>query len=40
MVIAVGDRFETMSTVLAASYMNITLAHTMGGKLLAQLTRA
>ena len=31
-VITVGDRFETMSTVLAASYMNITLAHTMGGE--------
>lgn len=31
-VIAVGDRFETMATALAATYMNITLAHTMGGE--------
>ena len=31
-VLTVGDRYETMSTTLAASYMNITLAHTMGGE--------
>jgi UDP-hydrolysing UDP-N-acetyl-D-glucosamine 2-epimerase len=31
-VITVGDRFETMATALAASYMNIPLAHTMGGE--------
>jgi len=31
-VITVGDRFETMATALAATYMNITLAHTMGGE--------
>tara|TARA_A100001035_G_scaffold276435_1_gene271388 strand:- start:149 stop:1303 length:1155 start_codon:yes stop_codon:yes gene_type:complete len=31
-VITVGDRFETMSTVIAASYMNIIVAHTMGGE--------
>jgi UDP-hydrolysing UDP-N-acetyl-D-glucosamine 2-epimerase len=31
-VIAVGDRFETMATALAATYMNIALAHTMGGE--------
>jgi UDP-hydrolysing UDP-N-acetyl-D-glucosamine 2-epimerase len=31
-VLTVGDRFETMSTTLAASYMNIPLAHTMGGE--------
>ncbi len=31
-VLTVGDRFETMSTVLAAAYMNIPLAHTMGGE--------
>src|SRR4029078_3223656 len=31
-VIRVGDRFETMSTALAATYMNIPLAHTMGGE--------
>ena len=32
LVFSVGDRFETMATVLAASYMNIPLAHTMGGE--------
>lgn len=31
-VFTVGDRYETMATVLAASYMNIPLAHTMGGE--------
>ena len=31
-VITVGDRFETMATALAATYMNIPLAHTMGGE--------
>jgi UDP-hydrolysing UDP-N-acetyl-D-glucosamine 2-epimerase len=31
-VITVGDRFETMATTLAAAYMNISLAHTMGGE--------
>lgn len=31
-VVTVGDRFETMATALAASYMNIVLAHTMGGE--------
>src|SRR5437870_7726158 len=31
-VITVGDRFETMATTLAAAYMNIPLAHTMGGE--------
>lgn len=31
-VITVGDRFETMATTLAAAYMNITVAHTMGGE--------
>lgn len=31
-VITVGDRFETMATTLAAAYMNIALAHTMGGE--------
>lgn len=31
-VVTVGDRFETMSTTLAAAYMNIPLAHTMGGE--------
>ena len=31
-VITVGDRFETIATALAASYMNIPLAHTMGGE--------
>lgn len=31
-VLTVGDRFETMATTLAASYMNIAVAHTMGGE--------
>jgi UDP-hydrolysing UDP-N-acetyl-D-glucosamine 2-epimerase len=31
-VLTVGDRFETMATALAATYMNIPLAHTMGGE--------
>jgi UDP-hydrolysing UDP-N-acetyl-D-glucosamine 2-epimerase len=31
-VLAVGDRFETMATAIAAAYMNICLAHTMGGE--------
>jgi len=31
-VLTVGDRFETMATTLAAAYMNLTLAHTMGGE--------
>ena len=31
-VITVGDRFETMSTTIAAAYMNILVAHTMGGE--------
>lgn len=32
MVLTVGDRFETMATTLAGAYMNIPLAHTMGGE--------
>lgn len=31
-VLTVGDRFETMATTLAAAYMNLPLAHTMGGE--------
>ena len=31
-VVTVGDRYETMASALAASYMNIILAHTMGGE--------
>lgn len=31
-VLTVGDRFETMATTLAAAYMNVPLAHTMGGE--------
>jgi len=31
-VIVVGDRFEMMSVTLAAAYMNIRIAHTMGGE--------
>ena len=31
-VLTVADRFETMSTAMTASYMNIPLAHTQGGE--------
>jgi len=31
-VVTVGDRYETMATTIAASYMNIPVAHTMGGE--------
>lgn len=31
-VLTVGDRFETMATAIAASYLNIPLAQTMGGE--------
>jgi UDP-hydrolysing UDP-N-acetyl-D-glucosamine 2-epimerase len=31
-VITIADRFETMSTAIAASYMNIPLAHIQGGE--------
>lgn len=31
-VFTVGDRFETMATAVTSSYMNIPLAHTMGGE--------
>ena len=31
-ILTVGDRFETMATALAATYMNLPLAHTMGGE--------
>ena len=32
-VVTVADRFETMATAIAASYMNILLAHTQGGEM-------
>ncbi|MBF0105226.1 MAG: UDP-N-acetylglucosamine 2-epimerase (hydrolyzing) [Deltaproteobacteria bacterium] len=32
MIVAVGDRFDVMAPVLAATYMNIPIAHTMGGE--------
>lgn len=32
LVVTVADRFETMSTAIAASYMNIPLAHIQGGE--------
>ena len=32
LVFTVGDRFETMATAITSSYMNIPLAHTMGGE--------
>ncbi|MGH1427310.1 MAG: UDP-N-acetylglucosamine 2-epimerase [Arenicella sp.] len=31
-VVTIGDRFETMATTIATTYMNIALAHTMGGE--------
>ena len=31
-VVSVGDRFETIATAIAAAYMNIPVAHTMGGE--------
>ena len=31
-VITIGDRYETLATAIAASYMNIPLIHTMGGE--------
>lgn len=31
-VLVVGDRFEIMSAAIAAAYMNMPLAHTMGGE--------
>ena len=31
-VVTIADRFETMATAIAASYMNITLAHIQGGE--------
>lgn len=33
LVVTVADRFETMATAIAASYMNIPLAHIQGGEL-------
>ena len=33
MVITVADRFETMATAIAASFMNIPLAHIQGGEI-------
>ena len=32
-VVSVGDRFETMATAVASAYMNIPIAHTMGGEI-------
>lgn len=32
-VVTVADRYETLATAVAASYMNIPLAHTQGGEL-------
>lgn len=32
-VLTVGDRYETLATVIAAAYMNIRIAHTMGGEI-------
>ncbi len=32
-VVTIADRFETIATAIAASYMNIILAHTQGGEI-------
>lgn len=32
-IVTVGDRFETIATAVASAYMNIPLAHTMGGEI-------
>lgn len=32
LVFTVGDRYETISTAITAAYMNILVAHTMGGE--------
>ena len=32
-VVTIADRYETMATAIASSYMNIPLAHTQGGEL-------
>ena len=32
-VLTVGDRHETLATVVSAAYMNIPVAHTMGGEI-------
>ena len=32
-VVTVGDRYETIATAIASSYMNITLAHIQGGEI-------
>lgn len=32
-VLTIADRFETIATAIAASYMNIALAHTQGGEI-------
>jgi UDP-hydrolysing UDP-N-acetyl-D-glucosamine 2-epimerase len=32
MVVTIGDRYETMATAVAASYMNIPLVHVQGGE--------
>ena len=32
-VLTFGDRYETLATVIAAAYMNIRIAHTMGGEI-------
>ena len=33
LLLVVGDRFDVMAPVLAAAYMNIPIAHTMGGEI-------
>ena len=33
LVLTVGDRYETLATAVSAAYMNIPIAHTMGGEI-------
>jgi UDP-hydrolysing UDP-N-acetyl-D-glucosamine 2-epimerase len=32
-VVTIGDRFETIATAISASYLNLTVAHIMGGEI-------
>ena len=38
--LTVADRFETMATAVAASYMNIPVAHTQGGEVTGNIDEA
>ena len=38
-VVTVADRYETIATAIAASYMNIPVAHTQGGEITGSIDR-